>query len=61
MTFSIQPLRVIFNWQTKKTLLHFITFHFGPYHFSEFSDDGHKTKRQARAFGKRVCDAVNSK
>jgi hypothetical protein len=61
MTFTIEPLSIVFHGRTKPKLLHFVTFHCGPWHFSEFSDDGHKTHAQARAYAKRVCATVNGK
>jgi hypothetical protein len=61
MTFTIEALKIRFTGRSPETLLHFVTFHCGPWRFSEFSDDGHKTHAQAKAYGKRVCATVNSK
>ena len=61
LTFTVEPLRIRFTGYSALTLLHFVTFHCGPWRFSEFSDDGHKTHAQARAYAKRVCATVNGK
>lgn len=59
MTFTIDRVPIRFHPLEKETVLHFVTFFLGKYRFTEYGDDGHKTKREAVKFARTVCGLVN--